>query len=81
MQAIQEGYVHQLCMGGNILVDVHIGKPSAPDVTEDVATMALHRKSPISPAWTHSPDSWRNVKQRMDSDGTTSYVQQIMLVV
>jgi hypothetical protein len=81
MQAIQEGYVHQLCMGGNILVDVRIGKPSAPDVTEDVATMALHRKSPISPDWTHSPDSWRNVKQRMDGDGTTSYAQRIMLVV
>jgi hypothetical protein len=81
MQAIQEGYVHQLCMGGNILVDVRIEKPLAPDVTEDVATMALHQKSPISPDWIPSPDSWHNVKQRMDGDGTTSYVQRIMLVV
>jgi hypothetical protein len=68
-------------MGGDILVDVCIGKPSAPDVTEDVTTMALYQKSLVSPDWTHSPDSWCNVKQRMDGDGTTSYAQQIMLVV
>jgi hypothetical protein len=68
-------------MGGNILVDVCIGKLLAPDVMEDVATIALHWKSPISPDWTHSPDSWRNVKQHMDGDGTTSYTQRIMLVV
>ena len=49
MQAIEEGYVGQLCMRGNILVDACIGKPLAPDVTEDVATMALHLvfKSPV----------------------------------
>jgi hypothetical protein len=67
--------VCQLCMGGDILVDVHIGKPLAPDVMKNVATIALHQKSPISPDWTHSPNSWCNVKQHMDGDGTTSYVQ------
>ena len=81
MQAIEEGYVGQLCTRGNILVDACIGKLSAPDVTEDVATMALHWKCPISPDWTHSPDTRRNVEQRMDGDGTTGYAQRIMLVV
>jgi hypothetical protein len=73
--------VHQLCARGNILVDVCIGKLSALDVMEDVTTMVLHQKCPISPDWTHSPDTWGNVKQCMDSDGTTGYVQWIMLVV
>jgi len=73
--------VCQLCIGGNILVNVCIGKPSAPDVTENVATMALHWKCPISPDWTHSPDSQHNVKQCMDGDGTTSYTQWIILVI
>ena len=81
MQAIEESYVHQLCTGGNIFVDARIGKPSAPDITEDVTTMALHRKCPISPDWTHSPDSRRNVQQRVDGDGTTSYAQRIILVI
>ena len=77
MQAIEEGYVCQLCTGGNI----HIGRPLAPDVMEGVATMALHLKCPIIPDWTHSPDSWHNVKQHMDGDGTTSYMQWIILVI
>jgi hypothetical protein len=81
VQAIEEGYVCQLCMRGNILVDIHIGKLSAPDVMEDVATMVLHQKCPISLGWTHSPDTRGNVKQCMDGDGTTGYVQWIMLVV
>jgi acyl carrier protein phosphodiesterase len=81
VQVIQEGYVCQLRTGGNILVDVCIGEPSASYVTEDVTTIALHRKCPISPDWTHSFDSRRNMQQCMDGEGTRSYAQRIVFVV
>ena len=81
MQAIDESYVHRLCTGGSIFVNARVGKPSAPDIMEDVTTMVLHWKCPVSPDWTHSLDSWRNVQQCMDGDGTTSYAQWIILVI
>src|SRR5882757_8014706 len=81
VQVIKEHYVYQLCTGHNILVDVRIGKPPASDIMENVTTKALHWKCPVSPDWTHSPDSWCNMQQCMNSEGTSSNTHWIMFVV
>jgi hypothetical protein len=63
MEPIKEGNLGlgKLCLGGNILVDSCIGKPSALDVTSNFSTILFHQKGPISLDWTHFPDSWDNM--------------------
>lgn len=58
MEPIKEGDLGELCLGVNILVDSRIGKPSALNVTANISTKPFHWEGPISPDWTHCPDSW-----------------------
>ena len=61
MEPIKEGDMGELCLGGNILVDSFIGKTSALNVTSNISTIPFHWEGPISPDWTHCPDSRGNM--------------------
>ena len=61
IEPIKEGDKDKLCLGGNILVDSCIGKPSALGVMSNFSTIPFHWKGPISPDRTHCPDSWGNM--------------------
>ena len=61
MEPIKEDDMGELGLGGNILVDSCIGKPSALNIMSNISTIPFHWEGPISPDWTHCPDSWGNM--------------------
>jgi hypothetical protein len=61
MEPIKEGDLGKLCLRNDILVDSCIGKLSALNVTSNFTAILFHWKGPISPDWTHHPDSWGNM--------------------
>jgi hypothetical protein len=61
MEPIKEVDMGELCLRSNILVDSCVGEPSALNVTSNISTISFHWEGPISPDWTHYPDSWGNM--------------------